>query len=93
MSDDLMAVLSTVVLSEEIMAGLEQFSAIKNVQEYTCGYSCKGSQNSGEWNKVFKTVVEKVADRVCVMTGGEIVEQNVTSEIFTAARHPYTPRS
>ena len=35
-------------------------------------------------------VVEKVADRVCVMTGGEIVEQDVTSKIFRAPVHPYT---
>lgn len=36
------------------------------------------------------TVVEKVADRVCVMRYGEIVERGATKEVFTAPRHPYT---
>lgn len=35
-------------------------------------------------------VVEKIADRVCVMNRGEIVETGSTEQIFTAAEHPYT---
>ncbi|HEY5656478.1 MAG TPA: ABC transporter ATP-binding protein [Myxococcota bacterium] len=35
-------------------------------------------------------VVRKVADRVCVMTDGEIVESGETSQIFEAPRHAYT---
>ncbi len=35
-------------------------------------------------------VVRKVADRVCVMKDGEIVETGTTGRIFTAASHPYT---
>ncbi|CAN0006049.1 unnamed protein product, partial [Discosporangium mesarthrocarpum] len=35
-------------------------------------------------------VVRKMADRVCVMRGGEIVEQNDTQAIFEAPQHPYT---
>jgi microcin C transport system ATP-binding protein len=35
-------------------------------------------------------IVRKVADRVCVMTGGEIVEQGPTAEIFARPRHAYT---
>ncbi len=35
-------------------------------------------------------IVRKVADRVCVMTDGEIVEQGVTKEIFDAPQHDYT---
>jgi len=38
------------------------------------------------------TVVEKMADRTCVMTEGEIVEQGPTSQIFAAPKHPYTKR-
>ncbi|RMD64383.1 MAG: ABC transporter ATP-binding protein [Alphaproteobacteria bacterium] len=37
-------------------------------------------------------IVRKVADRVCVMTDGEIVEQGATHDIFTRPRHPYTRR-
>ncbi|MPY70369.1 MAG: dipeptide ABC transporter ATP-binding protein [Alphaproteobacteria bacterium] len=35
-------------------------------------------------------IVRKVADRVCVMTQGEIVEQGATKEIFENPQHPYT---
>jgi microcin C transport system ATP-binding protein len=37
-------------------------------------------------------IVRKVADRVCVMTGGNIVEQGPVSEVFRAPRHPYTQK-
>ncbi len=35
-------------------------------------------------------VVRKIADRVCVMRNGKIVEAGVTSEIFDNPQHPYT---
>ena len=35
-------------------------------------------------------IVEKFADRVCVMTKGEIVEQGLVREIFDNPQHPYT---
>jgi microcin C transport system ATP-binding protein len=35
-------------------------------------------------------IVRKVADRVCVMTDGEIVEQGATERVFTAPEHAYT---
>ncbi len=35
-------------------------------------------------------IVRKVADRVCVMTRGEIVEQGPTERIFTDPQHAYT---
>mgnify|MGYP005847601275 CR=1 FL=1 len=35
-------------------------------------------------------IVRKMADRVCVMTGGEIVERGTTKGIFEAPKHPYT---
>jgi len=35
-------------------------------------------------------IVRKMADRVCVMTNGEIVERGTTHDIFTAPQHPYT---
>ena len=36
------------------------------------------------------TIVRRVADRVCVMQGGEIVETNRTDALFTRPQHPYT---
>ena len=36
------------------------------------------------------TIVRKVADRVCVMQHGEIVETGATARIFEAPAHPYT---
>jgi len=35
-------------------------------------------------------IVRKMADRVCVMTNGEIVEHGTTRDIFATPRHPYT---
>ncbi len=35
-------------------------------------------------------IVRKMADRVCVMTNGEIVERGSAREIFTSPQHPYT---
>jgi microcin C transport system ATP-binding protein len=37
-------------------------------------------------------VVGKMAERVCVMSAGEIVEAGATREVFEAPRHPYTRR-
>jgi len=37
-------------------------------------------------------IVRRFADRVCVMQGGEIVEQGPTAEIFDAPQHPYTQK-
>ncbi len=37
-------------------------------------------------------IVRRIADRVCVMQGGEIVEQGPTAEIFADPRHPYTKK-
>ncbi len=37
-------------------------------------------------------IVRRIADRVCVMQGGEIVEQGRASEIFANPRHPYTQK-
>jgi microcin C transport system ATP-binding protein len=35
-------------------------------------------------------IVRKFAERVCVMTGGKVVEQGSTESIFTNPRHAYT---
>jgi microcin C transport system ATP-binding protein len=35
-------------------------------------------------------IVRKMADRVCVMTQGKIVEAGATEEVFTAPKHAYT---
>ena len=35
-------------------------------------------------------IVRRIADRVCVMKDGEIVETGATSEIFDNPQHPYT---
>jgi microcin C transport system ATP-binding protein len=35
-------------------------------------------------------IVKKMAERVCVMRYGEIVEQGTVEEIFSAPKHPYT---
>ncbi|MBB3992580.1 microcin C transport system ATP-binding protein [Sulfitobacter undariae] len=37
-------------------------------------------------------VVRRIADRVCVMQHGEIVEQGPTREIFDNPQHPYTQK-
>jgi microcin C transport system ATP-binding protein len=37
-------------------------------------------------------VVRRIADRVCVMQHGEIVEQGPTHEIFDNPKHPYTQK-
>jgi len=38
------------------------------------------------------TIVRHMAERVCVMTQGEIVEQGRTADIFAQPQHPYTRR-
>jgi microcin C transport system ATP-binding protein len=38
------------------------------------------------------TIVRKMADKVCIMTAGEIVEAGATAAIFASPRHPYTRR-
>jgi microcin C transport system ATP-binding protein len=35
-------------------------------------------------------IVRKMADRVCVMNNGEIVERGATQQIFASPQHPYT---
>jgi microcin C transport system ATP-binding protein len=37
-------------------------------------------------------IVRKVADRVCVMTAGQIVEAGAVAEVYEQPRHPYTLR-
>ena len=37
-------------------------------------------------------IVRRIADRVCVMKDGEIVETGPTAEIFDNPRHPYTQK-
>jgi microcin C transport system ATP-binding protein len=37
-------------------------------------------------------IVRRIADRVCVMTQGEIVEQGRVADVFAAPRHAYTQR-
>ncbi|MGP1256937.1 MAG: ABC transporter ATP-binding protein [Kiloniellales bacterium] len=37
-------------------------------------------------------IVRKVADRVCVMTGGRIVEQGPVGELFETPQHAYTQK-
>lgn len=37
-------------------------------------------------------VVRRIADQVCVMQGGEIVEQGPAAQIFAAPQHPYTQK-
>jgi microcin C transport system ATP-binding protein len=37
-------------------------------------------------------IVRHMAERVCVMTQGEIVEAGATSDVFARPRHPYTRR-
>jgi len=37
-------------------------------------------------------IVRHMAERVCVMTDGEIVETGVTAEVFAHPQHPYTRR-
>jgi microcin C transport system ATP-binding protein len=36
------------------------------------------------------SIVRKLADRVCVMNSGKIVEQGPVERVFTAPEHPYT---
>jgi microcin C transport system ATP-binding protein len=35
-------------------------------------------------------IVRRIADRVCVMNGGKIVEQGEVEQVFSAPKHPYT---
>jgi len=35
-------------------------------------------------------IVRRIADTVCVMNGGRIVEQGPVEQVFTAPQHPYT---
>ena len=38
------------------------------------------------------TIVERFADKVCVMKDGEVVEAGPTKDIFTNPKHPYTKK-
>ena len=38
------------------------------------------------------TIVRKMSDEICIMTGGKIVETGPPAAIFTDPRHPYTRR-
>lgn len=38
------------------------------------------------------SIVRRIADRVCVMQGGEIVEEGPTAELFANPQHPYTQK-
>ena len=40
------------------MGGLEPFSSESNFCEYVCGYACKGSCNSAEWNDTLRALIE-----------------------------------
>jgi peptide/nickel transport system permease protein len=48
----------------------------------------------GDMGLIFIThnlaVVSEIADRVCVMYAGEIVEEGPVAEVFARPRHPYT---
>ena len=48
----------------------------------------------GDMGLIFIThnlaVVSEIADRVCVMYAGEIVEEGPVAEVFASPRHPYT---
>ena len=54
----------------------------------------KGLKDSEGMGLLFIThdlgIVRRIADRVCVMQKGEIVEQGPTREIFENPQHPYT---
>ena len=51
-------------------------------------------KSHGDMGLIFIThnlaVVAEIADRVCVMYAGEIVEQGPVAEVFARPRHPYT---
>lgn len=36
------------------------------------------------------SIVQRIADRVCVMKDGEIVEEGATAKVFANPKHPYT---
>ncbi|MCG7628730.1 ABC transporter ATP-binding protein [Epibacterium sp. MM17-32] len=38
------------------------------------------------------SIVRRIADRVCVMKSGEIVEEGPTAELFSDPKHPYTQK-
>lgn len=56
-------------------------------------YDLKQTENMG---LLFIThdlgIVRRIADRVCVMQKGEIVEQGPTKELFANPQHPYTKK-